>query len=206
MDTHEISIGRTPDGWSGFRGEVGEHKSGITERNIRKEVEEGCRDSIRRVKTMHPYPNIRIRAAGALLRENRILFQRNKKGDAWVLLGGGVETGETSMEAVEREFREELGLKVRALRPLCVIENFNAYEYEGLHEINICHMVTADGDVPVSDLPFKGKDPSADLTFRWIPLDELDHCKIFPRVLKDMLRNPPGRVKHFVNDDKEPAG
>jgi ADP-ribose pyrophosphatase YjhB (NUDIX family) len=155
---------------------------------------------------MNPYPNIRIRAAGVLRRENRILFHRMKKCDGWVLPGGRVETGETSVEAVEREFREESGLRVRSLRPFCVIENFNAYEYDGLHEISIYHEMRADGDIPVSDAPFKGKDPTVELTFRWIPVDELDSHNIYPRALKDVLKELPDDVTHFINDDKDSEG
>lgn len=152
---------------------------------------------------MDSQSTIRIRAAGVLMRENRILFQRNKKGDAWVLPGGRVEPQETSTETLEREFREELGLRVRAIRPVCVIETFNAYEYDGLHEIGICHVVASDDELAVGDAPFKGNDPSVELTFRWIPLDELDRHKIYPRVLKELLRNLPGEMKHSTCNDKE---
>ncbi|REK52201.1 MAG: hypothetical protein C6W55_17085 [Thermobacillus sp.] len=152
---------------------------------------------------MSARPNIRLRAAGLLQRENRILFQRNKKGDAWVLPGGRVEVGETSVETLEREFIEEPGMRVHATRILCMIETFNAYGYEGLHEIGIYHVVTADDETPVSDSPFKGKDPTVELTFRWIPVDEIERHKIYPRVLKDILTNLPGEMKYYVNDDKE---
>jgi len=158
---------------------------------------------------MNPYPNIRIRAAGMLRRENRILFHRIKQGDGWVLPGGRVETGETSAATIEREFREELGLRVRASRVLGVIENFNAYRYDGLHEISIYHEMTAEGDVPVSDAPFKGGDATVELTFRWIPVEELNRHRIYPLALKAMLMDFPDEVKHFVNDDnadKAPKG
>jgi hypothetical protein len=84
-----------------------------------------------------------------------------------------------------------------------VIETFNAYEYDGLHEIGIYHVVASDDELAVSDSPFKGKDPAVDLTFRWIPLDELDRHKIYPRVLKELLGNLPDELKHYTNNDKE---
>lgn len=92
---------------------------------------------------MNPQPNIRYRVAGVLQRENKILFQRNKKGDAWVLPGGGLEVGETSVETIEREFQEELGFRIRASRLFCIIENFNAYEYDGLHENGMYYVVSS---------------------------------------------------------------
>jgi len=152
---------------------------------------------------MSAQPNIRFRAAGLLQRENRILFQRNKKGDAWVLPGGQVEIGETSAEAIEREFQEELGLRIRVSRLICIIENFNAYEYDGLHEVGMYYMVTSDEEVPVNDSAFKGMDASVELTFKWISMDELDQHKLYPRALKGLLKNMPNEVKHYINNDKK---
>jgi 8-oxo-dGTP diphosphatase len=36
----------------------------------------------------------------------------------WCFPGGGIEPGETPADAIVREFREEVGLEVRAVRPL----------------------------------------------------------------------------------------
>lgn len=39
-------------------------------------------------------------------------------GGCWCFVGGGVEPGEEQAEAVEREFAEEVGGKVRAIRKI----------------------------------------------------------------------------------------
>jgi 8-oxo-dGTP diphosphatase len=58
---------------------------------------------------------IRIRVAGILVKDGKILLVRHEKNDKsyWLLPGGGVEFGETVEEGLAREFREEVGLKVR---------------------------------------------------------------------------------------------
>lgn len=50
-------------------------------------------------------------------------------------LGGGVEFGEYSAEAVVREIREELGAEVRDVRLLGVLENVFTYNGEQGHEV-----------------------------------------------------------------------
>ncbi|HEX9654436.1 MAG TPA: NUDIX domain-containing protein [bacterium] len=50
-------------------------------------------------------------------------------------LGGGVEPGETSEEAVTREILEEVGLELRAVRLLGVLENLFHLEGDPHHEI-----------------------------------------------------------------------
>ncbi|MDQ0872711.1 8-oxo-dGTP pyrophosphatase MutT (NUDIX family) [Paenibacillus sp. V4I3] len=89
-----------------------------------------------------------IRVAGVLRNGDKILFQRNKKGDAWVLPGGRAEVNEPTEEIVVREFLEELGFQVVIDRLIAIIENFNAYEYESLHEFGMYYEVKLLGQLP----------------------------------------------------------
>lgn len=50
-------------------------------------------------------------------------------------LGGGIEFGESSREAMLREISEEIGIDVENLSLIKVIENIFAYEGKQLHEI-----------------------------------------------------------------------
>ena len=50
-------------------------------------------------------------------------------------LGGGVEVGERSEEAVVREVREEVGAEVRGVRLLGVLENVFTYAGKPRHEV-----------------------------------------------------------------------
>lgn len=58
--------------------------------------------------------NVIIRVAGLILKKNRVLFvnHRKKWGSYWVLPGGKVEKGESLEEALVRELKEELEIKI----------------------------------------------------------------------------------------------
>jgi ADP-ribose pyrophosphatase YjhB (NUDIX family) len=60
------------------------------------------------------HKKIRIRVAGLVVEENKVLLiAHKKKGEIyWLLPGGGVEYQESLDEALKREFLEELGLSV----------------------------------------------------------------------------------------------
>jgi 8-oxo-dGTP diphosphatase len=75
-----------------------------------EEVAIGMQGGRRRLKTM--------RVVAALIRaEGQVLLTQRKPGRhlglSWEFPGGKVEAGETDVEALERELREELGVAVR---------------------------------------------------------------------------------------------
>ncbi len=61
-------------------------------------------------------------ACGVLVRDGRVLLAQRPVGKvaagSWEFPGGKIEPGETTRQALERELHEELGVEVRAARPL----------------------------------------------------------------------------------------
>lgn len=66
-------------------------------------------------------------ALALLQREGRWFLQRRDPGSAglpglWEFPGGKVEAGETVLECLRRELREEVGLEAREVQPLPLLE------------------------------------------------------------------------------------
>ena len=87
-----------------------------------------------------------------------------KQEDFYRLLGGGVDFGERSEEALIREFQEELDAKIRVLRLLTVVENLFTFEGQEGHEICFIHEAEfVDGDfyrlsrLPLVEESFRGR-------------------------------------------------
>lgn len=57
---------------------------------------------------------IRIRVSGLMMDGDRVLLVCHKKHDSmyWLLPGGGVDYGESLVDAVKREFLEEVGITI----------------------------------------------------------------------------------------------
>lgn len=70
--------------------------------------------------------NSRPRAFAAIIKDAHILMvhEINDKKDYWTLPGGGLEAGETYEEAVVREVKEEVNMKVNVVKSLFT----NTYE------------------------------------------------------------------------------
>ena len=86
-----------------------------------------------------PSKRIRPLAICVFHRNGRILVSKSydqvKHETFYRPLGGGIEFGETSAQAVEREIQEEIGAKVTKLRLLGTLENIFTYLGAPGHEI-----------------------------------------------------------------------
>ncbi len=66
----------------------------------------------------HPTPKVDVR--GALVRDGKVLLVREVVDGGWTLPGGWADIGEPPSTSAEREFREEAGIPVRAVKVIAV--------------------------------------------------------------------------------------
>lgn len=74
---------------------------------------------------------------------NRILagdgYDEVKKEEFFRILGGGIEFGETSEEALKREFQEELATDLKNIQYVTTVENLFTFEGKNGHQIIIIY-------------------------------------------------------------------
>ncbi len=82
---------------------------------------------------------IRVLALGLIQRDNRVFlsqgYDSTRQLTFYRALGGGVEFGEPSARALEREFWEELQAELRDIEYLGCLENIFTYNGKPGHEI-----------------------------------------------------------------------
>jgi len=97
---------------------------------------------------------LRLRVAGVCIRNQRILLINhsglNSENEFWAPPGGGLHFGESAIECLHREFREETGLQIKTDEFIKVIEYVNP----PLHAIELFFKVTMIGGTMD-----KGSDP-----------------------------------------------
>ena len=108
-------------------------------------------------------------------------------------LGGGIEFGERSDEALRREIREELGAELHDPRLLGVLENIFTLDGKDWHEIVFVFDAVL-ADESLYDRPSLPVNEAACIApARWVPLDEFgdDTLPLYPRDLPDLLHRLP---------------
>lgn len=104
-------------------------------------------------------------------------------------VGGGIEFGEHSREAVRREFAEELEVTVTESALLETFERVFTFGGETAHEIWRCYHVEIEEDWPYGRDAFTAYEPELDEEFpvRWLGTDEIAEHTVYPESLPELL-------------------
>ena len=88
---------------------------------------------------MHKQGEIRVLALGVILDGDRIFISEGydsaKQQTFYRAMGGGVEFGETSRDALQREFQEEIQAELTNIQYLGCLENLFIFNGQQGHEI-----------------------------------------------------------------------
>jgi 8-oxo-dGTP diphosphatase len=125
---------------------------------------------------------VRIRVGVLICRDAEVLLVRHEKGahSYWLVPGGGVDAGETMVEAAARELLEETGLDVEVSRLLLVCEAIDP-KPGGRHIVNAVFSGTVRSGTLVVGVDKALREA------RWQPVDALADLEMFPPIGAELL-------------------
>lgn len=143
------------------------------------------------------------RVGGVLIHKDKMLFQRVPGDDGYAFIGGHVAFGETTIEALVREFKEEICADIKVERLLMVVENFFPWGPRSCHQINLLYLVSL---IDETQIPLEGSfkavdelgNERIDLDMCWIPLKDLPNITVYPIEAKKHIVDIPNEIVHFV--------
>ena len=140
-----------------------------------------------------------LRAVGVLVKDGMLLVQRDRDGTEYALPGGHVKIGETTDDALRREFKEETGADIKCSRLLWTEECFWNWDGRDAHNIAFYYLVELceDTTIPLTDefVPHKDND---NVLIGWMPVENLKNITIYPAFLKEEIFSLDSPPKHFV--------
>ncbi|MBO0476459.1 NUDIX domain-containing protein [Vagococcus sp. DIV0080] len=130
-----------------------------------------------------------VRACGILRKEGKVLVSFESDG-VQTLTGGAVKMGETSEEAVIREFKEETNLDVEVKELSAIIENFFDYDDRPYQQL-----------IFVYDLVLSQKNQELicreKVNVTWAEENQLTNLK--PSALNELISSKSQGIAHCIN-------
>lgn len=144
----------------------------------------------------------KCRVVGVCEKNGKILLNRLKSDDFWTFVGGKLALGESTEEAIVREYQEETLANVQVDHLVAVIENFFTLEEKEWHEFIFFYQLKDEKNE--LDL-FDGERTIADnenAVYKWFDVLELNNIVIQPKCSLDALKNlSSSKIMHIINRD-----
>ena len=122
---------------------------------------------------------IELIARGLAYRDGKILVAHKKGESNTFLPGGHVKYGESSLKALFREIREELGLRVDIGEFVGALEHgYVGKVGDEHHELNLIYEIDFKGDVSSKE---------SHLEFTWVEVGKMTDVKLLPEPLPRMI-------------------
>lgn len=142
---------------------------------------------------------VNLRVGAIVTKSGDVLICRDAGEDWWYLPGGRIKTNESSVDALTRELREEIGDSFRIVRPIVCAESFFNLHGTSFHELCTFYEVEWIGGnrlVPEQD---------SREVLEWIPGTEVHSVDLRPGFIKRYILNPPPTLELVINREGLPT-
>ena len=140
-----------------------------------------------------------LRTVGVLVRDGKLLVQRDRDGNEYALPSGHVRIGETTADGLVREFKEETGADIRPEKLLWTEECFWAWNGTQAHNISFYYLIELADSFDLPDTgEFVSHKDNCNVVLGWMPIGKLEGLTIYPEFIKEQIYNLGAAPQHFV--------
>lgn len=140
-----------------------------------------------------------FRSVGVLLKNNKLLVQRDRDGTEYALPGGHVKIGETADESLIREYKEETGADIKCQRLIWTEECFWNWNNKQANTIAFYYLI---GLCNGSEIPdngeFVSQKDNCNVVLGWVPLEKINSLTIYPSFIKEKIFCISEHTEHFI--------
>jgi len=139
-----------------------------------------------------------VRTVGVLIRDGKLLVQRDRDGNEFALPGGHVQVGETLADGLVREYREETGTEISCVRMLWSEECFWEWNGKAAHNFAFYFLIDDHGAIPDTGA-FVPHQDNSHVVLGWLPIADIPNVTIYPEFLKTEIDRLDEPMKHFTS-------
>lgn len=140
-----------------------------------------------------------VRTAGVLIRDGKILVQRDRDGTEYALPGGHLRIGELLESGLVREYKEETGADISCVRMLWSEECFWEWNGRKAHNLAFYYLIKLCDESAIPDTgEFVAHKDNYNVVIGWLPIEQLQNVVIYPEFIKTEIFRLDGPIKHFV--------
>ena len=141
-----------------------------------------------------------VRTVGVLIRDGKILVQREQNGNEYALPGGHVKIGETLADGLVREYKEETGADISCVKMLWSEECFWEWNGRKAHNFAFYYLIELCNEFAIPDTgEFVSHKDNCSVVIGWMPIEQLQKVIIYPEFLKNEIYYLDGPMQHFVS-------
>lgn len=149
----------------------------------------------------------RLRAGALIIRDGQILLVELKNdhddGVHYNFPAGGVEFGETLVEAAKREAREEAGADIE-VGPVAFVYEYQPEKNDGMygsiHRLGVTFACTL---VPGCEPGIPEQPDSTQVGVKWVPVRELTSIQLYPDMAQDIIDYYDGKpYRNYVEEQE----
>lgn len=144
-------------------------------------------------REMKESEDVRVSAKAIIVEDNKLLTAKkeDENGFFYTIPGGGQNHSENLEQALVRECLEEISVEIKMKRLLFIRDyigtnhEFPEHAARKVHQLEIMFEAEI-----ISGTPKNGSEPdNGQLSVEWLPLDELDRYRLYPKALIKHLKN-----------------
>ena len=141
-----------------------------------------------------------VRTVGVLVKDGKLLVQRDIDGNEYALPSGHVKLGETTVDGLVREYKEETDANICCKRLLWTEECFWEWNSRKAHNLVYYYLVKlCDGSAIPDNGEFVSHKDNCDVVIGWISIDKLEDVIIYPEFLKKKIFELDCPSEHFIS-------
>ena len=147
----------------------------------------------------------KMRVGAVVVNNGKILVAKSRKFEGFIFPGGHVKLGETSREAIVREFEEEVGVKGHIDKLLCIHENIynDSLKDRVFQEVVYYYVIIPDNPIPKDNFTREEMDGDILCThhFEWIDVLKAKELNLNPSHVIDLFLDGV-EEKYILTDER----